>query len=63
MVAVGTGLSNQLTGASKDEFSKWQRSLRMVLNSMKVLDTESGDNVRVSMGMPVLPQNFGNLEG
>ena len=63
MVAVGTGLSNQLTGASKDEFSKWQRCLRMVLNSMKVLDTESGDKVRVSMGMPVIPQNFGKSRG
>ena len=63
MVAVGTGLSNQLTGASKDEFSKWQRFLRMVLNSMKVLDTESGDKVRVSMGMPVIPQNFGKSRG
>jgi len=62
MVAVGPGQS-QLTGASKDEFSKWQRNLRMVLNSMKVLDTESGDKVRVSMGMPVIPQNFGKSRG
>lgn len=62
MVAVGPGQS-QLTGASKDEFYKWQRNLRIALNGLRVLDPESGDKVRVSMGNPPIPQNFGKSRG
>ena len=62
MVAVGPGQS-QLTGASKDEYSKWQRNLRIALNGLRVLDPESGDKVRVSMGNPPIPHNFGKSRG
>ena len=62
MVAVGPGL-RQLTGASKDEYSKWQNSLRFTLNQLRVLDTEAGDKVRCSMGNPILPQNYGKKRG
>ena len=62
MVAVGTGHS-QLTGDSKDEYQKWLRMLRIALNSMRVLDTETDDKVRVSMGNAPFPQNYGKSRG
>jgi len=62
MVAVGSGHS-QLTGDSKDEYQKWLRMLRIALNSMRVLDTETDDKVRVSMGNAPLPQNYGKSRG
>ena len=41
-----TGGHSQLNGVSKDEFPKWQRSLRILLNSLRCLDTDSGDKIR-----------------
>ena len=62
MVAVGTGHS-QLTGESKDEYQKWLRMLRIALNHMRVLDTETDDKVRVSMGNTPIAQNYGKSRG
>ena len=62
MVAVGTGHS-QLTGESKDEYPKWLRLLRIALNNMRVLDTETDDKVRVSMGNTPIAQNYGKSRG
>ena len=45
MVAI-TGGQNQLTGASKDEFSNRKSNLRVLLIQLRVLDTECGDKVR-----------------
>jgi len=62
MVAI-TGGHNQLTGASKDEYPKWTRSLRVLLNSLRCLDTECGDKTRVDLGKPILPENYGKPRG
>ena len=62
MVAIRDGHS-QLSGTSKTEYPNWLRSLRVLLNSLRCLDTESGDKVRVSLGNPLLPENFGKPRG
>ena len=62
MVAISGG-HNQLTGASKDEYPKWTRSLRVLLNSLRCLDTECGDKTRVDLGKPILPENYGKPRG
>ena len=62
MVAINGG-HNQLTGASKDEYPKWTRSLRVLLNSLRCLDTECGDKTRVDLGKPILPENYGKPRG
>lgn len=62
MVAISPG-QKQLTGASKDEFSKWKSKLRVLLNRLRVLDTDSGDKVRASLGIRHLPENFGKPRG
>ena len=62
MVAIRIGHS-QLTGASKDEYPLWQRSLRALLNSLKCLDSESGDKIRAVMGREILPEIFGESRG
>ena len=54
---------NQLTGASKDEYPKWNRSLRVLLNQLRVLDPDSGDEVRIDLGNPILPENYGKPRG
>ena len=62
MVAIKDG-HNQFTGASKEEFPKWNRSLRMLLNQLRVLDTDSGDKIRAYLGNPILPENYGKSRG
>ena len=62
MVAIRDGHS-QLSGTSKTEYPNWLRSLRVLLNSLRCLDTESGDKVRVSLGNPLLPENYGKSRG
>ena len=49
MVAITSG-HKQITGASKDEFLKWKSNLRVLLNQLRVLDTECGDKIRASPG-------------
>ena len=62
LVAISHGQS-QLTGASKKEFPKWQRNLRVLLNRLRVLDSDSGDKVRADLGNPILPENYGKSRG
>ena len=62
MVAIKSGHSN-FSGASKIEYPNWLRSLRVLLNSLRCLDTDSGDKVRASLGNPPLPENFGKPRG
>ena len=62
MVAITHG-QNQLTGASKDEYPKWTRSLRVLLNQLRVLDTDCGDKIRAYLGNPILPENYGKPRG
>ena len=62
MVAITDG-HNLLTGASKEEFPKWQRNLRVLLNQLRVLDSDSGDKVRADLGNPILPENYGKSRG
>ena len=62
MVAITHG-QNQLTGASKNDYPKWIRSLRVLLNQLRVLDTDSGDKVRADLGNPILPENYGRSRG
>ena len=62
MVAI-TGGQNQISGASKDEFPNWNRGLRILLNQLRVLDSESGNKVRVDLGNPILPENYGKPRG
>ena len=62
MVAITDG-QNQLTGVSKEEFPKWQRNLRVLLNQLRVLDSDSGDKVRADLGNPILPENYGKSRG
>ena len=62
MVAIKDG-HNQFTGASKEEFPKWNRSLRMLPNQLRVLDTDSGDKIRAYLGNPILPENYGKSRG
>ena len=54
---------SQLTGASKAEFAKWQRLLRIALNQLRCLGTDSGDKTRCCMGNPIHPENFGKPRG
>ena len=56
MAAITDG-QNQLTGASKEEFPKWQRNLIVLLNQLRCLDTDCGDKVHAYLGNPVLPEN------
>ena len=62
MVAITSG-QKQLTRASKDEFPKWKSNLRVLLNQLRVLDTECGDKVRAYLGNPILPENYGKPRG
>ena len=62
MVAITHG-QNQLTGASKDEYPKWTRKLRVLLNQLRVLDTDCGDKVHAYLDNPILPENYGKPRG
>jgi len=62
MVAITDG-HNQLTGASKEEYPKWTRNLRVLLNQLRVLDTNCGDKIRAYLGNPILPENYGKSRG
>ena len=62
MVAISHG-QNQLTGASKEEFPRFQRNLRVLLNQLRCLDTDCGDKVRAFLGNPILPENYGKPRG
>ena len=62
MVAIRSGHSN-FTGTSKTEYPNWIRSLRVLLNSLRCLDTECGDKVRAYLGNPILPENYGKPRG
>ena len=62
MVAISHG-QNQLTGASKEEFPRFQRNLRVLLNQLRCLDTDCGDKVHAYLDNPVLLENYGKLRG
>ena len=62
MVAI-TGGQNQISGASKEEYPKWTRNLRVLLNQLRVLDTNCGDKIRAYLGNPILPENYGKSRG
>ncbi len=62
MVAI-TGGQNQISGASKEEYPKWTKNLRVLLNQLRVLDTDGGDKVRAYLGNPILPENYGKSRG
>ena len=37
--------------------------MRVLLNQLRVLDTDSGDKVRAKLGNPILPENYGKSRG